>query len=101
LQKKIDSLIIKTVLVAEPTLVHQYSLSQANTNLAECCFQILGFDILINQDFNPVLLEVNHTPSLITDTPLDHFIKRSLIKDTFRLLNVNVKSKREKVEKQK
>jgi len=30
------------------------------------CFEILGFDILINEDQKAVLLEVNHNPSLVT-----------------------------------
>jgi tubulin polyglutamylase TTLL6/13 len=48
------------------------------------CFEILGFDILITDKCNiiliiikvkPILLEVNHTPSFTTDTPLDTYIK--------------------------
>jgi tubulin polyglutamylase TTLL6/13 len=35
------------------------------------CFQILGFDVLLEQDGKPKLLEVNHTPSFVADTPLD------------------------------
>lgn len=45
------------------------------------CFEILGFDILIDSKLRPYLLEVNHTPSFSTDTPLDSFIKKNLIKD--------------------
>jgi tubulin polyglutamylase TTLL6/13 len=33
------------------------------------------------------LLEVNHTPSFTTDTPLDHIIKKNLIKDTLVMMN--------------
>jgi tubulin polyglutamylase TTLL6/13 len=35
------------------------------------CFEILGFDIMLDSDLNPYLIEVNHTPSFTADTPLD------------------------------
>ena len=39
------------------------------------CFEIFGFDILIDSDLKPWLIEVNLSPSLSTDSPLDHEIK--------------------------
>lgn len=59
------------------------------------CFEILGFDILIDSSLKPFLLEVNHTPSFTTDTPLDSFIKKNLIRDAINLMNINVKTKNE------
>lgn len=59
------------------------------------CFEILGFDILIDSSLKPYLLEVNHTPSFTTDTPLDSFIKKNLIKDAITLMNISVKTKNE------
>lgn len=50
---------------------------------------------MLNSKGEPVLLEVNHTPSFTTDTPLDHKIKFNLIKDTLVLMNINSKSKQE------
>lgn len=49
--------------------------------------QILGFDILLKDDLQPVLLEVNHTPSFKTDSTLDVRVKHQLVCDTLRLLN--------------
>ena len=46
------------------------------------CFEILGFDIFIDDTFKPWLLEVNHVPSFNTDTAVDREIKEGLIKDT-------------------
>lgn len=34
------------------------------------------------------LLEINHTPSFTTDTPLDELIKSNLVRDTVILMNV-------------
>jgi tubulin polyglutamylase TTLL6/13 len=59
------------------------------------CFEILGFDILIDEEGTPWLLEVNHAPSFNTDTPLDAKVKRDVLHDTFRILNISLKEKQE------
>jgi tubulin polyglutamylase TTLL6/13 len=76
-----------------------YGLSQTDNLANDHCFQILGFDVLINDQLEPILLEVNHTPSFATDTPLDKTIKKNLIKETLLLLNVNVSTKKAKIHK--
>lgn len=43
----------------------------------------------------PWLLEVNHTPSFTTDTPLDDKIKGCLITDTLILENIMWKSRKQ------
>ena len=53
------------------------------------CYQILGFDIMIDRHFKPWLIEVNQSPSFATDSPLDYEVKKSVLRDTFKLLNVN------------
>ena len=57
------------------------------------CFQILGFDIMLDRDCKPYLLEVNHSPSFSTDSPLDEKVKGDLIRDTVRLLGLTRKRK--------
>jgi tubulin polyglutamylase TTLL6/13 len=57
------------------------------------CFEILGMDILIDGNMKPYLLEVNHTPSFTTDTPLDKVIKKNLIRDALLLLDINGRNK--------
>jgi tubulin polyglutamylase TTLL7 len=52
------------------------------------CFELLGFDVIIGEDFQPTLLEINYTPSFSTDTPLDWNIKSSLIHDTIELMGL-------------
>ena len=61
------------------------------------CFEILGFDIILDKNCKPYLLEVNHAPSFATDSPLDYEIKHSLFCDTFRLLGLSVAKKKAKV----
>lgn len=38
-------------------------------------FNLLGFDVMVDEDLNPFIIEVNHVPSLNTDSPLDKKIK--------------------------
>jgi tubulin polyglutamylase TTLL6/13 len=58
------------------------------------CFEILGFDVILDWNLNPFLLEVNHAPSFSTDSPLDEKIKGQVIYDTFNLLGLNQKRKK-------
>ena len=45
------------------------------------CFEILGFDVMLDEKLKPWILEVNHSPSFHTDSPLDFKIKKNLIAD--------------------
>jgi tubulin polyglutamylase TTLL6/13 len=45
------------------------------------CFEILGFDVLIDEKLKPWLIEINHAPSFSTDTPFDFKIKKDVIAD--------------------
>ncbi len=49
-------------------------------------YELYGFDILIDENLKPWLIEVNVCPSLNNSTPLDKRIKTSLICDIFNLL---------------
>ena len=53
------------------------------------CFEILGFDLFLDANLKPWLLEVNHAPSFSTDSPLDFKVKKNLIADSIRLLNLS------------
>jgi D-alanine-D-alanine ligase-like ATP-grasp enzyme len=57
------------------------------------CFEILGFDILIDEKLKPWLIEINHAPSFGTDTCLDFKIKKNLLADTLELLNMSYNKK--------
>lgn len=50
------------------------------------CFELLGFDILLDSDMKPWLMEVNLSPSLATESPLDLKIKSNLFLDTMNLM---------------
>ncbi len=52
------------------------------------CFEILGFDIMIDNYLKPWLIEVNHLPSFGTDSPLDLDIKTRLMQQVLSALPV-------------
>ena len=85
LQSKIYDLIIKTIISIEPQVVSiTRKLGVGRNN----CFDLLGFDVIIDSNMKPWLLEVNLSPSMATDSPLDLYIKGNLIADTFNLVGI-------------
>jgi len=51
------------------------------------CFELMGFDIMIDDKFKPWLLEVNSSPAMAMDGLADRKVKPELLKDTFKLIN--------------
>jgi Tubulin-tyrosine ligase family len=52
------------------------------------CFEVFGYDVLIDSELKPWLLEVNLSPSLACESPLDTTIKANLIADTLNMIGV-------------
>uniref|UniRef100_A0A4W3IF52 Tubulin--tyrosine ligase-like protein 5 n=1 Tax=Callorhinchus milii TaxID=7868 RepID=A0A4W3IF52_CALMI len=48
--------------------------------------ELYGFDVLVDSSMKPWLLEVNLSPSLACDAPLDLKIKASMLSDMFTLV---------------
>jgi tubulin polyglutamylase TTLL6/13 len=88
-QRDIKQTIIKTICAVQPSLSHIYRSCQPDDLDNSMCFELLGFDIFLDSNLKPWILEVNHSPSFTTDTPLDFKIKKNLIADTIRLLNLS------------
>ncbi|CAE7727730.1 Ttll5 [Symbiodinium sp. CCMP2456] len=82
---RIMDLIVKTLLGVEPVIsaatkeacIHEHS-----------CFELYGFDVLVDESLKPWLLEVNLSPSMQADSPLDKQIKSTLLTDAFNLIGV-------------
>jgi len=86
-------MIVKTLISCQQDLVHHYRTSQPSDLYSNMCFEILGFDIIIDKVGKPWLLEVNHAPSFNIDTALDQNVKRNLLFDTFNILDCSLKHK--------
>lgn len=73
---KISSIIVLTLLMQAPEVPRNRS----------NCFELFGFDVLIDENMKPWLLEVNFSPSLGNDCPLDVTIKKPMLNDLMQAL---------------
>ena len=69
------------------SLDHHSQEAAACTCPSSQCFEVLGFDILLDDNLKAWLVEVNHSPSFGCDARLDKQVKSSLIADTMLALN--------------
>ena len=88
-------MIAKTIIAVQPSLQHAYRSSQPDDLENSMCFQILGFDVILDHKLRPKVLEVNMLSSYGTDSPLDKKIKYDLMRDTFVLLNLSTKRRKQ------
>jgi hypothetical protein len=76
----IDRIAILTILSAYPQLIEGEKNCCPKLGFSRC-FQLLGFDILLDETLTPWLLEVNYRPSLKFLKPNERRMKENLIKD--------------------
>ncbi|XP_055610759.1 tubulin polyglutamylase TTLL13-like isoform X1 [Uranotaenia lowii] len=101
LWNNIDDVIVKTILSSWQVLRHTYQASFPTHDIIQACFEILGFDIIIDYKLKPYILEVNHSPSFHTDESIDKEIKEALLTDTFIMLNLTGEVKKRVLEEDK
>ncbi|XP_043536394.1 tubulin polyglutamylase ttll6-like isoform X4 [Chiloscyllium plagiosum] len=97
----IEDVIIKTLVSAYPILKHNYRTCFSSRLFGSACFEILGFDILMDRNLKPWLLEVNHSPSFTTDSKLDREVKDNLLYDTICLINLGASDKQKAAEEER
>jgi len=95
MMQRIKDLLIKTLIAAEPPITstwHQganYSslgVPSAQLGPHQTCFEIYGFDVMVDDKLKPWLLEVNVFPSLSSSSPFDKRVKTMLIADALTLV---------------
>ena len=80
--ENIEDIVVKTMISAESYMNNGFQMFVSHKN---ACFELLGFDVLIDENLKPYLLEVNLSPSLNCDSPLDLKIKAECIANLFNL----------------
>jgi tubulin polyglutamylase TTLL6/13 len=100
-QKKIDDTIRFTLASIQPFLASNYHTAIPYNDGKSRCFEILGFDLLLDENLEPWLLEVNCMPSFSCDSPFDESLKCSVIRGTLKILNLNPSFKKTVVARQR
>lgn len=87
LWSEIVDIIVKTVVCCEGSIARY---SRPNCKNDYTSYELFGFDIILDENFKPWILEVNITPSLKSDSDLDAGVKYRVIKDMFNLVGYNL-----------
>ena len=88
LWEQIGQVCVKTIISVQPHLEHTYFTCRGRSEDAGSgCFELLGFDIMMDHKLRPFLLEVNHSPSFTCDSPLDLTVKSAVLKATMELIS--------------
>ena len=70
LKERIHDVILKSLVAAEDAIPPQVN-----------SFELFGYDILIDDNYKPWLIEVNASPAMACDNALDKNVKNQLIED--------------------
>ena len=81
----IKDVIVKAMISAEPSITSNMNRGTKHRNI---CFELFGFDIILDHRLKPTLLEVNVSPSLSSSSSLDKQVKTSLLVDTLNLIGM-------------
>ena len=85
LMQDIEDVIIKSIISVEFPVNSACKMFVPHRNN---CFELYGFDILVDSDLKPWLLEVNLSPSLNVDSPIDVKIKSAMICDLMTVVGI-------------
>ncbi|XP_041969734.1 probable beta-tubulin polyglutamylase isoform X2 [Aricia agestis] len=85
LMAAIEDLVVKSVLAGAHTITAAARVFVPHTFN---CFELFGYDILIDDMLKPWLLEINLSPSLACESPLDARVKSALLADTLTLVGL-------------
>jgi len=77
LMMEIENVIIHSLLSVQKIMIND-----------KHCFELYGFDILLDSNFKPQLIEVNASPSLTANTQADADMKFTLLDDVLTIIDV-------------
>eukprot|EP00817_Percolomonadidae_sp_ATCC50343_P006757 CAMPEP_0117428772 /NCGR_PEP_ID=MMETSP0758-20121206/8405_1 /TAXON_ID=63605 /ORGANISM="Percolomonas cosmopolitus, Strain AE-1 (ATCC 50343)" /LENGTH=599 /DNA_ID=CAMNT_0005215313 /DNA_START=395 /DNA_END=2191 /DNA_ORIENTATION=+ len=87
LWENVNDVIIKTLISIEHEVVSMLKRYTPKYR-SQACFELYGFDIFIDADYKPWVIEVNLGPSLATGSPIDLRIKGNLLTDILDMIGI-------------
>ncbi|EEY53892.1 tubulin-tyrosine ligase family [Phytophthora infestans T30-4] len=75
-KRSIEEVVLKALLCGEDHIPFQVN-----------SFDLLGYDILLDADLRPWLIEINSSPSMARDIDLDYQVKDAMMLDTLRVVD--------------
>lgn len=91
IRQKIKDIIIKSIISVYRDLKNEKQKFKSNDMSYYC---LLGFDILISDEFEPILLEINNGPDMVIGDKVDKGIKINLFLDIMNLIGISPFNKR-------
>ena len=90
----VDRLVVLTLAAAAPRMrcTDDVLLDAAQ---AACCFQLFGFDVMLDANARPWLLEVNGDPGLRTESPIFLAINAPMVADLLNVVGLSAKARAE------
>ncbi len=89
LWKDIKNLIAMSIISAEENMYNEfYMLAMHNRARRLYPWELVGYDVLVDNQMRPYLLEINNTPSMVPHTNLENVIKKGVLQNLFTLVDV-------------
>ena len=93
IRQKIKDIIIKSIICLYQELYKENELKKVNS---QSFYDLLGYDILIDDKFSPNLLEINKNPTMGIGNVIENKIKKKLFTDTLNLVGITPYSRKTK-----
>ncbi|KAJ3175126.1 Tubulin polyglutamylase ttll4 [Irineochytrium annulatum] len=86
--ESIKCLVVKTIISANTVNASGVRLCVPNS---ASCYELFGFDVLLDSDLKPWLMEVNISPSLKASCDMDYNLKSRMVTDLLNLVGIRIK----------
>ena len=83
--QQIKDIVLKTLISVEPSIMINVLKNPTTRNN---CFELYGFDVMIDSNLKPWVLEVNVLPSLSSSSVFDKRIKTMLVCDALTIVGI-------------
>jgi hypothetical protein len=84
IKAQIADIVVKTLISAEPKIVGKINSYRVPRG---ACFELYGYDILLDENLRAWLVEVNCMCSLASSSPFDKRVKHTLMTDILHLVS--------------